>query len=147
MQHVNVSCLLLLLKSQLENDGISAGLKGDFCPTPPPLFHRRFKHHQRTKINKAMLSTSRSSVFAAKFTISVLKSKYILHPNGNWTRTASVGALNWVSKFYAPTDSEHKFHKTETENWLPIGFSLELIITTLCSTTNGENLKILYTHP
>ena len=27
-----------------------------FCPTPPPLTHRQLKHHQRTKINKAMFS-------------------------------------------------------------------------------------------
>ena len=26
-----------------------------------------------------------------------------------------------ISKFYAPTDSEHKFDKTEIENWLSIG--------------------------
>ena len=26
-----------------------------------------------------------------------------------------------ISKCYAPTDSEHKFNKTEIENWLPIG--------------------------
>ena len=32
-------------------------------------------------------------------------------------------------------------------NWLPIGFNLALITTTLCSTTNGESLKVLYTHP
>ena len=38
--------------------------------TPPPLIQRRFKHRQRTKINKTMLSAS--SVFHAKFTISVL---------------------------------------------------------------------------
>ena len=29
-----------------------------------------------------------------------------------------------ISKFYAPTDSEHKFNKTEMENWLPIGYNL-----------------------
>ena len=31
-----------------------------------------------------------------------------------------------ISKFYAPTDSEHKFDKTEVENWLPIGYNLGL---------------------
>ena len=40
--------------------------------TPPHLIHRRFKHRQRTKINKIMFSAS--SVFHAKFIISVLKS-------------------------------------------------------------------------
>ena len=29
-----------------------------------------------------------------------------------------------ISKFYAPTDSEHKFNKTEIENWQPIGYNL-----------------------
>ena len=47
-------------------------LNKTYSLTPPPLIHRRFKHRQRTKINKTMLSAS--SVFHAKFTISVLKS-------------------------------------------------------------------------
>ena len=42
-----------------------------------------------------------------------------------------------------PTDTEHK---SGIENWLPTGFNLTLITTTLCSTTNGESLKVLYTH-
>ena len=29
-----------------------------------------------------------------------------------------------ISYFYALTDSEHKFHKTGVENWLPVGFEL-----------------------
>ena len=40
--------------------------------TTPPLIQRRFKHRQRTKINKTMLSVS--SVLYAKLTMSVLKS-------------------------------------------------------------------------
>ena len=47
-------------------------LNKTYSLTPPPLIHRRFKHRQRTKINKTMLSAS--LVFNAKFTISVLKS-------------------------------------------------------------------------
>ena len=50
-------------------------LKKTFCPTPPLLIHRRFKHRQRTKTNKTMLSASPSSVFHTKLTVSVLKSK------------------------------------------------------------------------
>ena len=50
-------------------------------------------------------------------------------------------------KLYKPTDFEHKFHKTGIENWLPIGFNLSPITTTLCSTTNVESLEVLYTHP
>ena len=142
-----MSCLLLRLKSWLEKDTISAGPKYDFCPTPTRLIHQRFKHCQRTNINKAMPSASPSSIFDTNFTISVLKSKCVSHPNGNWTRTASVRVLDWVWKFYAPTDSELKFHKTGIENWLPIGFNLALISTTLSLTTNGESFKVLYTHP
>ena len=29
-----------------------------------------------------------------------------------------------ISYFYAPTESEQKFHKTGVKNWLPIGFGL-----------------------
>ena len=29
-----------------------------------------------------------------------------------------------ISKFHDPTDSEHKFYKTKTENWQPISFKL-----------------------
>ena len=31
----------------------------------------------------------------------------------------------WISKFYDPTDSEYKFHKTRIKNWLSIVFKLE----------------------
>ena len=118
-------------------------LNKTFCPIPPPLTYQRFC--QRTKINKIVLSVS--SVFHTKFTISVLKSMQVFHPNGNGTRTASVRVLNWVSTFCATTDSQHKSHKTGIENWLTIGFSLALITTTPCSTANGKSLKVLYTHP
>ena len=47
-------------------------LNKNYSLNPPPLIHRRFKHRQRTKINQIILSAS--SVFHAKFTISVLKS-------------------------------------------------------------------------
>ena len=30
----------------------------------------------------------------------------------------------WISKFYAPTDPEHKFNKTKIENWPSIGHNL-----------------------
>ena len=30
-----------------------------------------------------------------------------------------------ILKFHAPTDSEHKFHKTRIENWPPVEFKLE----------------------
>ena len=56
---------------------------------------------------------------------------------------SSTGSQN----FMPSTNSEHKFHKTGIKNWLCIGFNLALITTTLCSTTNGESLKVLCTHP
>ena len=47
-------------------------LNKTYSLTSPPLIHRRFKHCQRTEINKTMLSAS--TVLYTKFTISVLKS-------------------------------------------------------------------------
>ena len=63
----------------------------------------------------------------------------------SWTR---------ISKFYDPTDSKYKFHKTRIKNWLTIGFELgypgwelTVITTTPCSTcTMMGSLKVLYTH-
>ena len=42
-----------------------------------------------------------------------------------------------ILKPHAPTDSEHKLHKTGIEKWLPIG----------CSTADGEGVKVLHTYP
>ena len=47
-----------------------------------------------------------------------------------------------TSKCYGPTDSTHKYNKTEIPNWLPT-----ILTTTLCPNANGESLMILYTHP
>ena len=66
----NVSYLLLRLKSQLEKDAISVGPKKDFLPSP---HHWQLKHHQRTNINKTMLSTSPSSTFHTNFTTRIEK--------------------------------------------------------------------------
>ena len=66
-------CVMLIASSKIMSEKImrfQLALTKTFCPTPPPLIHRRFKHRQRTKINKTMLSAS-----LTKFTISVLKSK------------------------------------------------------------------------
>ena len=135
------SCLLLRLKSRLGKVAISAALNKAFCPTPPTLIHRRFKHRQKTKINKTMLSSSPSSFFHTKFTTSVLKSKQLFHP----TKTElgpPVSESSTGLKILCPTDSEHRFHNKGIENCFPIGFNLALINTTLCSTTNGEILKL-----
>ena len=58
---------------------------------------------------------------------------------------SSTGSQNFVPP--PPTDSKDKFHKMGIGNGLLIGFNLTLITTTLCSITNGESLKVLYTHP
>ena len=73
---------------------------------------------------KIMLSVSPSLVFFhTNFTISDLKSKYIL-------TVIELGlplseSSTRISDFYYPTDSEHKFHKTRIIYWLSIGFELE----------------------
>ena len=63
-------------------------------------------------------------------------------------------SLTKISKFYDPTDSKYKFHKTRIENLLTIGFELgspgwelTVITATPCSTyTMMGTLKLLYTH-
>ena len=121
-------------------------LNKTFSPTPPPLIHRQLKHHQKTKTNKAILSASPSSVFHKVHNIGIEKQVSI----------PSYWQLNLDCHFRSPlldlkvlclTDSEHKFHKTGIKNWLPIGFNLAFVATTLCLTTNRESLKFLYAHP
>ena len=137
---ISIKFDLTVRKTDWKKIRFQLALNKTYSLTAPPLIHQRFKHLQRTKINKTMLSVS--SVLYAELTISVLKSTYVFHPKGNWTRIASVGILNWVSTVYATTDSKHKFQKTWIENLLPIGFNLTLITTTLCSTTNGKCLTV-----
>ena len=131
-------CVMLIASAE-----IPAGKRHNFSwtwirlwLTPPPHIQWLFKHHQRTTINKTVLSAYHSFVFDSKFTVSVLKSKYIFHPNGNWTRATSVGNLNWVSLFYASPSQWF---------WMQLSY-LTLITTTLCLTTNGESLKVSFTH-
>ena len=121
-------------------------LNKTFCTIQPPLIHRRFKHRQRTKTKQCFLPPlhrfpTQSSQYqywkASKYSILTVVE---LRPSVSESSTGS-------QTFYTPTDSEHKFHKTGIENWLPIGFNLAFITTTLWSTTNGKNLKVLYTHP
>ena len=119
------------------------------CPTPPPLICRRLKHRQRIKNYKTMLSASPPHRFSKQ--ISQYQywktSKYsILMVIEFGSPESSNGSQNFIPNSPPPPiDSEHKFHKTGIENWLPIGFNLTLITTTLCSTTNRESLELLYT--
>ena len=120
------------------------------CPTPPPLICRRLKHRQRIK-NYKTLSVSPPHRFSKQ--ISQYQywkaSKYsilMVIELGSPASESSNGSQNFIPNSPPPlTDSEHKFHETGIENWLPIGFNLTLITTTLCSTTNGESLQLLYT--
>ena len=98
-----------------------------FCPNPQPFSHQQVKQLQRTKINKTILSAP--FLPPHRFSTQSLQcqnwnaNKYfivIVHELGPPVLESSAR----VSKFYAPTDSKHKFDKTEMENWLPIGYNL-----------------------
>ena len=60
--HISIKFDLNAKKTGWKNMRFQLALDKTFCPTPPPLIHRRFKHRQRTKINKTMLSAYPSSV-------------------------------------------------------------------------------------
>ena len=128
-----------------------------FCLNPQLLTHRLLKQRQRTKINKTMLcaplppphqfSTQNSQYQNWK------ANKYVIL-TVNELGSPVLESSARILKFYTPTDSEHKFNKTETENWLLIGYNRDrldwepvVIITTLCSSAIGKNLQFLYTHP
>ena len=67
--------------------------------------------------------------FHTKFTISDLKSKYIIFCPNYLTaielRPPVSDSSTRISKFYNPTDSERRLHETRIENWLSIGFELD----------------------
>ena len=81
-------------------------LNKTFCSTLPLLTHQRLKHRQRTKIFKKIVLSKYSILTIAKFG----------PPVSDFSTR--------ISKSYAPTDSEHKFHKTVIENWLSIKLNL-----------------------
>ena len=90
-----------------------------FCLTPQHITHRRLKHRQGTKINKTMLSSSPSSVFHTKFTISELKSnKYSILTVSELGPPVSESSTR-ISKLYIPTDLEHKFNKWGSKTAYP----------------------------
>ena len=128
-------------------------LNKTFCPNPQPFTHRQVKQRQRTKINKTILTvpfSHPSSVFPQK----------IQYQNWNANKY-SILTLNELgppvlessartSRFYPPTDSEHKLNKTEIENLLSIGYNLG---TTLETFHLPETVQVLssptrkhYTH-
>ena len=132
-------------------------LNKTFCTNPQPLTHRQVKQRQRTKLIKQ--SFLHPSFSPHRFSTQSLQCQ---NWNANKYSILTVNELGppvlessaRISKFYAPTDSEHKFNKTEIENWLPIGYNLgsswlgtRSHTATLCSSTNGKSLQVLYTHP
>ena len=104
------------------------GLNKTFCPTAQPLTHWWLKQCQRAKINNTVLSWPSPS---PSHSFSTQSSQY-QNSKANKYSILTVNELGLpvlesstrISKFYAPTDSEHKFNKTEIENWLPIGYNL-----------------------
>ena len=52
--------------------------------------------------------------------------------------------LTRISKFYDPTESEHKFHKTRIENWLSIGFELGSPWPETCNHNNYTMFNLQY---
>ena len=132
-------------------------LNKTFCLNPQPLIHRRLKQRQRTKINKTMLSAPsrcplRFSTQSSQYQNWEANKYSILTVNELGPPLLESSAK--ISKFYAPTDSEHKLNKTEIENWLPIGYNLwsSWLGTRshncyICSSANGKSLQVLYTHP
>ena len=97
-------------------------LNKTFCPTPPPLIHRRLKHCKKQKLTKQCFA------FPHRFSTQSLQyqnwkaNKYSflkvieLRPP---VSKSSAGSQN----FMLPTDFDHKYHKTGIKNWLPIGFN------------------------
>ena len=56
--HILIKFDLNVKKTGWKKRPFQQALNKTFCLTPPPAIHRRFKHHQKTKINKTMLSGS-----------------------------------------------------------------------------------------
>ena len=102
---------------------LQLALNKTFCPNPQPLTQLRLKLRQKAQINKTKISAPLHSPFIGfphkGHNIKIEKQiKYsILTINELGPPLLESPAS--ISKFYAPTDSEHKFTKTEIENWLP----------------------------
>ena len=102
-------------------------LNKTYCLNSQPLTHWQLKQRQRTKISKTMLSAPSLPphwFFPHSLQYQNWKvNKYsILTVNELGPPVLESSAR--ISKFYAPTDSEHKFNKREIKNRLPIECNL-----------------------
>ena len=110
------------LKFRLEKDAILD------CPKYPPTIKAtpKNKNQQNNAFCLPPPLPPPSLVFRTKFTTSELKSKKYQTEKYSTQTVNELGppvleSSTRISKFYAPTDFEHKFDKTEIENCLPIG--------------------------
>ena len=97
-------------------------LNKTFCPNPQPLTHRQEQKLTRQCFLPLSLPPHRFSTQILQYQTWNAKKYSILTVNELGLPVLEPSAR--ISKFYAPTDSEHKFNKTEIENWLPIGYNL-----------------------
>ena len=97
-------------------------LNKTFCPNPQPLTHRQEQKLTRQCFLPLSLPPHRFSTQILQYQTWNAKKYSILTVNELGLPVLEPSAR--ISKFYAPTDSEHKFNKTEIENWPPIGYNL-----------------------
>ena len=124
----NESCLLRWLKPRLGKDVISAGPKYDFLPHPttphPPTMKAtpKSKNWQNNGFCFPPPPPHRFSTQSSQYQNWKANKYSILTVNELGPLVLESTAR--ISKFYAPINSEHKFNKTEIENWLPLGYNL-----------------------
>ena len=116
------SCLLRRLKSRWKKMRFQLALNKTSCSNPQPLTHRQEQKLTRQCFLPLSLPPHRFSTQILQCQTWNAKKYSILTVNELGLPILEPSAR--ISKFYAPTDSEHKFNKTEIENWLPIGYNL-----------------------
>ena len=83
---------------------------------------------------KIMLSASPSSVFSQSLQYQIFKANtcsILILLTAIKLRLPVSESSTRFSKFYDPTDFEHKFYKTKIKKWLPIGFGLHCLSSTV----------------
>ena len=123
-------------------------LNETFCTTPSHLTHRRLKHRQNQKLTKQCFlppphrfSTQSSQYQNWKANKCSILTIYELRPPVSESSTRSlIMNTNFIKR--ESIIGYQKGSIREHLDWEPA-----VITTTLCSTTNGESLMDLYTHP